>query len=128
MILAIYNFPENGEHYNRNALFTNAFFSKIEQFRHASRHPKWKEVNIAAEVPGWTRFKPAQQWLDTHPALLAMPRQPAAGAPQQNTVSETSATSPGAADSKPLSEKDRDALYQEFLDYMAAHKEQGAAH
>ena len=24
----------------------------------------WKEINIAAEVPGWKRFKPAQEWLD----------------------------------------------------------------
>lgn len=128
MILAVYNFPENGEHYNRNALFTGAFFSKIEQFRLASRHPKWKEVNIAAEVPGWTRFKPAQQWLDTHPALLAMPRPPAARAPQPKPVSETSAASPDAADGAPMSAKDRDALYQEFLGYLAAHKEQAPAH
>jgi hypothetical protein len=27
------------------------------------RHPKWKDVNLAAQVPGWTRFVPAQEWL-----------------------------------------------------------------
>ena len=27
-------------------------------------HPKWKEVNLAANVPGWIRFQAAQEWLD----------------------------------------------------------------
>jgi hypothetical protein len=28
------------------------------------RHPKWKEASIAAVIPGWQRFKVAQDWLD----------------------------------------------------------------
>ena len=27
-------------------------------------HEKWKDVNLAASVPGWTRFKPLQDRLD----------------------------------------------------------------
>ena len=26
--------------------------------------PKWKEASISAVVPGWQRFKPAQDWID----------------------------------------------------------------
>jgi uncharacterized protein len=26
-------------------------------------HPKWQEVNISTELPGWRRYAPAEQWL-----------------------------------------------------------------
>jgi hypothetical protein len=45
------------------ARFVDAFFSKFDQFQQPPRHPKWREVNLTAEVPGWTRFQPAQDWL-----------------------------------------------------------------
>jgi hypothetical protein len=27
---------------------------------------KWQEVNLAAVLPGWTRFEGAQAWLDNY--------------------------------------------------------------
>jgi hypothetical protein len=27
----------------------------------AGYHPKWKEINLAANVPGWQRFRPVQE-------------------------------------------------------------------
>jgi uncharacterized protein len=63
-LLAVYNWPEKSERYERVALFVNAMFSKFEEFLKPGRHPKWREVNIAADVPGWKRFKAAQVWLD----------------------------------------------------------------
>lgn len=27
------------------------------------RHPKWKEANISLTIPGWQRFKAADDWL-----------------------------------------------------------------
>ncbi len=64
MLLVVYNWPPNTERYNRVANFINEFFSNIEKFATPGHHPKWKEINLAATVPGWTRFKPAQDWLD----------------------------------------------------------------
>jgi TRAP-type uncharacterized transport system substrate-binding protein len=63
-LLVTYNWPANTERYQRVSNFIGEFFSNIEKFDAPGRHPKWKEINIAAEVPGWTRFKPAQDWLD----------------------------------------------------------------
>jgi TRAP-type uncharacterized transport system substrate-binding protein len=63
-ILGAYNWPERSDRYQRIARFTDAFFSKFEDFTRPPRHPKWKEVNLAAEVRGWKRFPAAQQWLD----------------------------------------------------------------
>jgi TRAP-type uncharacterized transport system substrate-binding protein len=64
VILVTYNWPENSERYNRVAKFTDAFFSKISEFRKPPWDPKWQETNIAAKVTNWPRFKAAQDWLD----------------------------------------------------------------
>ena len=65
-LLVAYGWPENSEKYKKVAKFVDAFFSKIDQFNNSSRHPKWREVNLAAEMPGWVRFKPAADWLAAH--------------------------------------------------------------
>ena len=64
-VLAAFNWPENSDRYKRIARFVEAFFSKIEDFMGPSRHPKWSEVNLAAEVSGWKRFPAAQKWLES---------------------------------------------------------------
>ena len=64
-VLAAFNWPENSDRYKRIARFVEAFFSKFDDFLAPSRHPKWSEVNLAADVPGWKRFPAAQPWLDS---------------------------------------------------------------
>ena len=64
VLLVSFNWPENTERYNRVAKFVNAFFSRIDEFYKPPRHPKWKESSITITVPGWQRFKAAQDWLD----------------------------------------------------------------
>ena len=56
-LLVAYTWPENSPRYKRIAKFVDAFFSKIDQFNNSSRHPKWREVNLSAEMPGWTRYQ-----------------------------------------------------------------------
>jgi TRAP-type uncharacterized transport system substrate-binding protein len=65
-LLVAYTWPENSPRYKRIAKFVDTFFSKIDQFNNPSRHPKWREVNLAADMPGWVRFKPAADWLAAH--------------------------------------------------------------
>ncbi len=62
-LLVTYNWPQNTERYKRVALFVATFFSKFEDFKKPNRHPKWREVNIAATFPGLPRFKAATDWL-----------------------------------------------------------------
>ncbi len=52
----------------RIAQFTETLFDRFATLRGDDHHPKWREVNLAAEVPGWRRFAPAQKWLDRSPA------------------------------------------------------------
>jgi uncharacterized protein len=64
-VLIAYNWPKtNTDRYRRVERFVNAFFPKIAEFRKPPHHPKWREVNIAATLPGWNRFDAAQAWLD----------------------------------------------------------------
>lgn len=64
VVLAVYAWPEGSQRYNRVAKFVNAFFENFEKFKDKKRNPNWQQTNLAAAVPGWTRFKAAQQWLD----------------------------------------------------------------
>jgi TRAP-type uncharacterized transport system substrate-binding protein len=63
VLLASFNWPENTERYTRVARFVDAFFARIEEFHKPPRHPKWKEASISLTVPGWQRFKAADDWL-----------------------------------------------------------------
>lgn len=65
LILATYAWPHGTERYRRLSTFVNTFFDSIDKFKADSRHPKWKDINLAYEVPGWKRFQPAQEWLES---------------------------------------------------------------
>lgn len=60
-VLAVFNWAPNTDRYRRVAKFTEALFKNFDKFLISPRHPKWKEVNLAAELPGWTRFGAAQE-------------------------------------------------------------------
>jgi hypothetical protein len=62
-VMAVYNWPRDTERYRKVAAFVDAFFDNFAAFLEPPRHPKWKEVNLAAQVPGWTRFAAADDWL-----------------------------------------------------------------
>jgi TRAP-type uncharacterized transport system substrate-binding protein len=65
-VLIAYNWPKtNVDRYERVHRFVDAFFRKIAEFQKPPHHAKWREVNIAATLPGWTRFSAAQEWLDS---------------------------------------------------------------
>jgi TRAP-type uncharacterized transport system substrate-binding protein len=64
-VLIAYNWPKtNADRYRRVQRFVEAFFPKIAEFQKPPRHVKWREVNLAANLPGWPRFEAAQAWLD----------------------------------------------------------------
>ncbi len=65
-LLATYAWPENSLQYRKVGHFVTEFFNKIDCFKESGRHPKWREINLWADIPGWTRFKPASEWLAAH--------------------------------------------------------------
>jgi hypothetical protein len=67
-VLIAYNWSKDTDRYHRIARFVNAFFPRLAEFQRPPRHVKWKETNLAAKLPGWTRFAAAEEWLKKHPA------------------------------------------------------------
>jgi hypothetical protein len=57
-VLVSFNWAKNtnADRYEPTAKFIDAFFSKIDEFHKPPRSPLWKSVNLAASIPGWTRF------------------------------------------------------------------------
>jgi TRAP-type uncharacterized transport system substrate-binding protein len=62
-VLAVYNWPPETDRYRRVSRFVEYFFKRFDQFRRPPFHPKWNEINLATTVPGWTRFRAAEDLL-----------------------------------------------------------------
>jgi TRAP-type uncharacterized transport system substrate-binding protein len=62
--LVSYNWPVGSPRYHRVARFTDRLFSRIDKLQVAGFDPKWKTINLGANVPGLTRYPAAQDWLD----------------------------------------------------------------
>ncbi len=55
-VLAVYNFPKGTDRARRLDRFIQYYFERFDRLLQPSFHPKWKEVNLAAAVPGWRRY------------------------------------------------------------------------
>jgi len=118
-LLVAYTWPENSQRYNKVAKFVDAFFSKIDQFNSPSRHPKWREVNLSAEMPGWVRFKPAAEWLAVHRNQAASADSDSTLRPAFEKFMQNYFASTGR---KTLSTKEREMLFAKFEKILADSK------
>jgi TRAP-type uncharacterized transport system substrate-binding protein len=55
-VLAVYNWPKGSDRFRRVERFINYYFTRFDRLKEASFHPKWKDVNLSARVPGWKRY------------------------------------------------------------------------
>jgi uncharacterized protein len=108
--LIAYNWPKDSERYRRLARFVEAFFPRLAEFQRPPRHAKWRETNLAAVLPGWTRFEPAERWLETNRARL---NAAARGQFDQFLVEHSS------PERGPTMEE-REQLFREFLQWNGA--------
>jgi TRAP-type uncharacterized transport system substrate-binding protein len=69
--LFAYNWPIRSERFRLLESFVQTFFSRFPEFLDDSHHPQWREVNLAARLPGWQRFGPAERWLQRSSAGAA---------------------------------------------------------
>lgn len=64
-VLAVYNWPSRTERYRRVARLVDYIIERFPRLQTESGfHPKWKELNLAATVPGWQRSRAMQVRLD----------------------------------------------------------------
>jgi TRAP-type uncharacterized transport system substrate-binding protein len=98
--------PATGDSYRRIAKFVPAFFSALSELAGPQWHPKWSEVNLAANLAGWTRFAVAEEW-------LARIRREQASVMQRNFEEFLGAT--GGPGLSTLSPQRRRELFEEFV-------------
>jgi TRAP transporter TAXI family solute receptor len=62
-VLITNNWGSGGDRYRRVEKFVEALFTHFPDLKKPPRHPKWREVDLGKELPGWQRFQVAQDWL-----------------------------------------------------------------
>jgi TRAP-type uncharacterized transport system substrate-binding protein len=113
-VMICYNWPKGSDRYQRIANFVDRFFSHFAEFQKPPRHPTWREVNLAADLPGWKRFPEAQAWLDQH--RLPTPQVSAQQADFDQFLAQRAGATPDLN-----TEQQRDALFREFLQWRQQH-------
>src|SRR2546422_2233090 len=108
-VLAVFNWPRGSDRYRRIERFVERLFINWDQFLVAPRHPKWRDVNLGATVPGWTRYVIAERALERFhgPSVSA----------QEDISRDFQAFLNRIGTSAPQSQADREALFREFLQW-----------
>lgn len=129
-LLVAYTWPENSPRYKRIAKFIDAFFSRINEFDSPSRHPKWREVNLSAEMPGWTRHKAAAEWLAAHRNQAVSTNSGKAldqSSPELKQAFENFMQKYGSSAGQKLSTQERELLFAKFMKFLNESKVEQAA-
>jgi TRAP-type uncharacterized transport system substrate-binding protein len=113
-VLAVFNWSKNSDRFRKVQRFVQAFFNKFDQFQMPPRHPKWRDVNLAATVPGWTRWSVAEEMLQQLRQASGITPQPAAAAEFATFLKEKGVTVMQSSSDQ------RDALFREFLQWQQA--------
>jgi len=108
-VLAVINWRKGSDGYRRVERFIEQLFTKWDKFQAPPRHPKWRDVNLAATVPGWTRHSLSEQ-------MLERIRGPAAAA-REDVGPDFQAFLTQKRTGRPLTQADREALFREFLQW-----------
>jgi len=116
-VIAVYNWKSTTDRYRRVQRFVERLFQNWDKFQRPPFHPKWRDVNLAATVPGWNRFSIAEEMLQR---LVK-----ADDKSKQSIKSDFQAfLSQVGSDQHPRDDSEREAL---FRDFMAWRQKQGGA-
>jgi TRAP-type uncharacterized transport system substrate-binding protein len=109
-VLAAANLQFSTERYHNLVNFVDAFFTGFQSLLDPGHHPKWHEVNIAAELPGWRRFPPAEQWLQRNVQVAAAPNLQDLKLIFSRFIDERQQ----AAGGQPMTQQEKDQLFGQF--------------
>jgi TRAP-type uncharacterized transport system substrate-binding protein len=117
-VLAVFNWPKNTDRYRRVQRFTEALFTKWDKFMESPRHPKWRDVDLAATVPGWTRWSVAEEMLSRMRKDPRVARAHAEFQQKDTSAGEFWSFLKHRAAAMNLTQEQREALYYEFLQWQ----------
>ena len=115
-VLAVFNWSQDSDRYRKVARFVQYLFNNFSKLQRPPYHPKWRDVNLAATVPGWTRFGVAQDMLDK------MEQQKGTEAKQEIDFDAYLKNQAHL----PATDAERDALFKNFLQWQAQQQPQQA--
>jgi TRAP-type uncharacterized transport system substrate-binding protein len=108
-VLAVFNWPKNTDRYAKVDRFIQYLFSRWDALQHPPYHPKWRDVNLAATVPGWTRFSVADDQLQQIQAQQQQKQ-------QQRADFDTFLSHQPRM---PANDADREELFRKFIQWQA---------
>ncbi len=107
-VLAVYDWSHTKDRFRRVQRFVQRLFENWDKFQHPPYHPKWRDVNLAATVPGWTRFSVAEETLQR---LMKADD----SSPQKLKQNFQTFLSKSGNSARLHNDEERDALFREFM-------------
>lgn len=65
-VMAVYHWKAGTSRHDRTARFVRRMLEALPILQTDAYHPKWKAVDLRAEVPGWQRMEVVEEWLAAH--------------------------------------------------------------
>lgn len=120
-VLAVYDWPTDTERYRRMVKFVDYLFERLPKLQNEpGYHKNWKDVNLAAAVPGWQRFKPLtdriEQAARERPKTAAAPNA-AVGEARVGASGQEDLARHQAARAAPGDAAEQERLFREFLEW-----------
>ena len=113
-VLAVYNWPKGTDRHRKVERFIQYYFERFDKLKKPPFDPKWKEINLAAKVPGWMRYSVAEEMLAKVAAA-----QPKKSQPKETAASGGDVTPANREQLSPEQER----LFREFLEARKQKKE-----
>ncbi|HEU0017059.1 MAG TPA: TAXI family TRAP transporter solute-binding subunit [Methyloceanibacter sp.] len=99
---------DDAGHTERLGGFIGTLLSRFGELKKDSRHPKWREINLAASLSGWTRTPAAEAWLTEQQK----------GSARRGPLAKIEA---GVAPSHlPVGQDQREALFKQYIEWQRA--------
>ena len=115
-VLVAANLQPAPERYRNVANFVDAFFTGFQSLLEPGHHPKWREVNLGADLTGWRRYPPAEQWLQRNPQASNAANPQEVMAMFARFVDERRQSMDGA----PMTEQEKLDLFQQYQRWQTA--------
>lgn len=113
-VLAAAELRQLPDRYKNVANFVDVFFTGFQSLLTPGHHPKWQEVNLAAEFPGWRRYAPAEQWLQRNMQVASAPRPDELRKMFARFIDERRQ----ATGSPAMTQQDKDLVFQQFQSWQ----------
>ena len=104
-VLAVYNWPKGSDRYRRVERFVQYLFNRWDKLTQPPFHPRWRDVNLAATVPGWTRFSVSEELL----------QRVGQGSTDQAMARDFQTYMTRQVRTAPRNDAERDAVFRQFM-------------